>query len=417
MQERKFELAGLQVLEVGKSWSEADGDVAEAIDFCRFYAKEMRKLTKPQRVGHAPGEVSQFHYRPRGVCLVISPWNFPLAILTGMVGAGLVTGNTVIMKPAEQSSLVAAQLMSVLREAGLPAGVFQFVPGYGEEVGEYLVNHAKVATIAFTGSRDVGLKIMEKASRHQAGQTFVKRCLVEMGGKNAIIIDIDADLDEAVNGVIHSAFGFQGQKCSACSRAIVLDEIYDRFVERLVETAKSVKIGFAEDPGCVIGPVIDQEAQTRILRTLDDNRGKFKVLFQGSVPTEGYFVPPTIFGDVEPNSSLAQEEIFGPVLAVIRAKNIDEALKIANSTQYALTGGVYSRSPENIEKIRWDFEVGNLYINRGITGALVDRHPFGGFKLSGAGSKTGGPDYLLHFVDPRVVTENTMRRGFAPAEE
>jgi len=417
MQSRKFELAALQVLEVGKNWSEADGDVAEAIDFCRYYAKEMRRLSKPQRVGSAPGEVSLYHYRPRGVCLVIAPWNFPLAILTGMVTAGLVAGNTVIIKPAEQSSLVAAQLMSVLREAGLPAGSFQFLPGYGEEIGEYLVNHSKISTIAFTGSRDVGLKIIEKAARHKTGQQFVKRCLVEMGGKNAIIVDSDADLDEVVNGVLYSAFGFQGQKCSACSRAIVLDEIYDRFAERLVEAAKSLKVSFAEDPGCVIGPVIDHEAQTRILQTIEQNKSQFKILFQGPTPNEGYFVPPTIFGDVDPNSSLAQEEIFGPVLALIRVKNIDEAIKVANSTQYALTGGLYSRSPENIEAVRWAFECGNLYINRGITGALVERHPFGGFKLSGAGSKTGGPDYLHHFLDSRVVTENTMRRGFAPAED
>ncbi len=417
MVERKFELSALQVLEVGKNWTEADGDVAEAIDFCRFYAKEMRRLGRPHRVGHAPGEVSMYHYRPRGVSLVVAPWNFPLAILTGMVGAALVTGNTVIFKPAEQSSLVGAQLCSVLREAGLPAGVFQFLPGHGSEVGEYLVNSSRVSTIAFTGSRDVGLKIIEKASRHQPGQNFVKRCLVEMGGKNAIIVDSDADLDEAVNGVLYSAFGFQGQKCSACSRVIVLDEIYERFTERLVEAVKSIKISFAEDPACVIGPVVDKEAQERILRTISENRAKFKVLFQGETPNEGFFVPPTIFGDVDSSSSLAQEEIFGPVLAVIRAKSIDQALEFANSTQYALTGGVYSRSPENIEKVRFSFEVGNLYINRGITGALVERHPFGGFKLSGAGSKTGGPDYLLHFVDPRVVTENTMRRGFAPIED
>jgi RHH-type proline utilization regulon transcriptional repressor/proline dehydrogenase/delta 1-pyrroline-5-carboxylate dehydrogenase len=416
MSERRYELASVEVHEVGKSWSEADGDVAEAIDFCRYYAREAIRLAKPQRAGWAPGEDSQYFYQPRGVVAVIAPWNFPLAILTGMVAAASVTGNTVVMKPAEQSSLIAVKLMDILKEAKLPPEAVHFLPGYGEDVGEQIVNHPLTSLIAFTGSRDVGLRILQKAAVIHPNQNHVKKCIIEMGGKNAIIIDSDADLDEAVLGVIYSAFGYQGQKCSACSRVIVLDEIYDRFKERLIEAARSVAISTSEDPVCVIGPVIDEEAQKRIQKTIAENKQKYKVLFEGTTPAGGYFVAPTIFDDVDPSSSLAQEEIFGPVLAMIRARNIDHALEIANGTKYALTGGLYSRSPAHIEKVRSAFEVGNLYINRGSTGALVERHPFGGFKMSGVGSKTGGPDYLLQFVEPRVVTENTLRRGFAPTE-
>jgi RHH-type proline utilization regulon transcriptional repressor/proline dehydrogenase/delta 1-pyrroline-5-carboxylate dehydrogenase len=414
---RRFELAAQQVLEVGKNWSEADGDVAEAIDFCRYYARDMKRISKPQRVGHAPGEVSYYHYQPRGVTLVIAPWNFPLAILAGMTVAAAVTGNTVIMKPAEQSSIVAAGFMEVLKEAGFPSGVVNFLPGLGEEVGEYLVNRPEIAMIAFTGSREVGLHILERASRLQPGQTHVKRCIIEMGGKNAIIVDSDADLDEAVIGVMYSAFGFQGQKCSACSRVIVMEEIYDRFLERLVEATRSLRIAPSENPDSYLGAVVDEAAQKKILNTIEENKKIFEVVYQGEVPSEGYFVPPTIFGNVDSKSRLAQEEIFGPVLAVLKARDINHALEIANGTPFGLTGGLYSRSPAHIEKVKEEMNVGNFYVNRQITGALVDRHPFGGFKLSGVGSKTGGPDYLLQFVEPRVVTENTLRRGFAPAED
>lgn len=417
MKEKRFELSALQVFEVGKNWSEADADVCEAIDFCRYYAVEMRRLATPKKLGHVPGESSLYQYHPRGTALVIAPWNFPLAILTGMAMAAAVTGNTVIMKPAEQSSLIAGELMKIISEVGFPPGVVQFLPGYGEEVGEYLVKSPLVHIISFTGSKSVGLGILQKAATPSSYQNFVKKCIIEMGGKNAIIIDSDADLDEAVNGVLYSAFGFQGQKCSACSRVIVVGDIAERFTERLVEAAKSLQISASEKAGTVVGPVVDQEAYDRILKTISENEKLFEVIFKGEVPSGGYFVPPTIFNNVDPDSPLAQEEIFGPVLAVIKAKNIDEALDIANSTKYALTGGLFSRSPANIEKVRSEFEVGNLYVNRGITGALVERHPFGGFKLSGVGSKTGGPDYLLQFVEPRCVTENTLRRGFAPAEE
>jgi RHH-type transcriptional regulator, proline utilization regulon repressor / proline dehydrogenase / delta 1-pyrroline-5-carboxylate dehydrogenase len=413
----KFRLAALQVLEVGKGWREADGDVAEAIDFCRYYAREMRALSKPKRMGRVPGEVSLYHYQPRGVSLVIAPWNFPLAILTGMVTASLVTGNTVIMKPAEQSSIIGSELMRLILEVGFPKGVAHFLPGYGEEVGEYLVNHKDVSLIAFTGSKPVGLHIMRQAQNVLPGQQHIKRVIAELGGKNAIIVDSDADLDEAVTGMIYSAFGFQGQKCSACSRAIVIEPLYERFLERMLEAAKSLHIGSSEDPRSFMGPVVDEEAYKRILATIESAKSSSRLVFQGQAPAGGYFVPPTIFADVDPNSDLAQKEIFGPVLAVIKAKDMDHALKIANSTEYALTGGLYSRSPATIERVKREFEVGNLYINRGNTGALVERHPFGGFKMSGVGSKAGGPDYLLQFMEPRVVTENTMRRGFVPNDE
>lgn len=413
----RFKLIATQVLEVGKPWAEADGDIGEAIDFCRYYARHMRELQKPLRVGGLPGELSHYIYKSRGVTAVIAPWNFPLAILAGMVTAAAVAGNTVVMKPAEQSTVVAWGLMKMIQEAGFPQGVINFLPGYGEEVGEYIVNHKYTTTIAFTGSKAVGLHIMNRASQVQPGQQHVKRCIIEMGGKNAVIIDNDADLDEAVDGVLYSAFGFSGQKCSAASRVIVLDEVYDRFVDRLVESAKSIEIHPAENPKAYMGPVVDKEAYDRILGTIADAEKNHKLLFKGSVPGGGFFAPPAIFGDVPGDAKLAQAEIFGPVVAVIRAKNLDQALDIANSTEYALTGGVFSRSPANIARVKDELEVGNLYVNRGITGAMVDRHPFGGFKMSGIGSKTGGPDYLKQYMEPACVTENTLRRGFAPAED
>jgi RHH-type proline utilization regulon transcriptional repressor/proline dehydrogenase/delta 1-pyrroline-5-carboxylate dehydrogenase len=416
MSRDRFKLIATQVYEVGKPWAEADGDIGEAIDFCRYYANHMRELNKPLKLGGVPGESSQYIYKARGVTAVIAPWNFPLAILCGMATAAAVTGNTVVMKPAEQSSLVALGLMKMIQEAGFPPGVINFLPGLGEEVGEYIVNHPLTATIAFTGSKAVGLHILKQAAIIHPGQTHVKRCIIEMGGKNAMIIDSDADLDEAVDGVLYSAFGFSGQKCSAASRVIVLDEVYDRFVGRLVASAESLPILPAENPMAYMGPVVDKEAHERILAIIADAEKNYKILFRASVPEGGYFAPATIFGDVSGDSKLAQEEIFGPVVAVIRAKDLDHALQIANSTEYALTGGLFSRSPANINKVRKEFEVGTLYITRGITGAMVDRHPFGGFKMSGVGSKTGGPDYLKQYMEPACITENTLRRGFAPVE-
>lgn len=416
MHDRKWELMATQIFEVGKPWAEADGDIGEAIDFCNYYADDMLKMAAPLKVGGVPGEISQYIYKPRGVCLVIAPWNFPLAILCGQVAAALVTGNTVIMKPAEQSSLMANALYQMIKELNLPAGVVQFLPGLGEVVGEYLVNHPLTSTIAFTGSMNVGLHILNKASVPQKGQQHVKRCIIEMGGKNAVIIDSDADLDEAVDAVVYSAFGFAGQKCSAASRCIVLNDVYEKFSQRLVEATKSISVGSVLNPKNYLGPVVDKEAYDRIQGLIKKYSSQYKVLQTGTASADGYFISPTIFGDVPADSELALEEIFGPVLALIRAKDIDQALEFANGTKYALTGGLFSRSPANIAKVRNEFEVGNLYINRGITGAMVDRHPFGGFKMSGVGSKTGGPDYLKQFVEPICVTENTLRRGFAPQE-
>lgn len=414
---RRYELAAWACLECGKPWREADADICEAIDFCEYYAREMRRLASLPHV-QLPGEDNQTIYEPRGVAVVIAPWNFPLAILTGMTTAALVTGNTVIMKPAEQSSVIAAQLMAVFREIGLPPGVVNYLPGVGEEIGPMLVHHRDVALIAFTGSRGVGLSINRSAAEQQPGQDHIKRVIAELGGKNAIIVDDDADLDEAVEGVVQSAFGYAGQKCSACSRVIVLQAVHDGFLQRLVEATRSLCIAAADDPGCAVGPVIDAEARERILRAIDRGRQEGRLVYPqqpASLPPEGYFVQPHIFADVKPETMLAQEEIFGPVLAVLIARDLDEALAIANGTSYALTGGFYSRSPANIKRVRREFRVGNLYINRKITGALVGRQPFGGFKMSGIGSKAGGPDYLLQFVVPRTITENTMRRGFAPS--
>ena len=413
---RRFELAAWIVYETGKPWRESDADVAEAIDFCMYYAAEMEKLAAPQR-RDVPGEDNRYFYEPRGVAVVIAPWNFPLAILTGMATAALVAGNTVILKPAEQSSVIGAKLMECLQAAGVPPGVVNFVPGVGESIGPLLTTHPDVALIAFTGSLKVALAINEAAAKTPGGQNFVKKVIAEMGGKNAIIIDADADLDEAVKGVVDSAFGYGGQKCSAGSRAIVLDGIYDQFLNRLIEATKSLTVAPADDPGCSVGPVIDEEARDRILKVIESGKKEARLAHQtdiGSLADQGYFIAPTIFADVPEHATIAQEEIFGPVLSIIRAKDLDDAIRIANGTKYALTGGCYSRSPTHLETVKRRFRVGNLYINRKCTGALVDRQPFGGFKLSGIGSKAGGPDYLLQFLLPRTITENQMRRGFAP---
>lgn len=412
--ENRFRLMAIEILEVGKTWAEADGDITEAVDFCKYYAREMRRLGEFKKTASLPGEMSVYGYRPKGIAAVIAPWNFPLAILTGMASAALVTGNTVIMKPAEQSSVIAYELYKLMMEAGVPAGAVHCLPGLGEDVGAYLTQHPAIDLIAFTGSREVGLKILNSASQVQAGQRGLKKCIIEMGGKNAIIVDSDADLDEAVDGVVYSAFGFQGQKCSACSRVIVHELIYERFVERLVEATKSICVASAENPESYLGPVVDKESFDRIRATIEKGMAQAKLLFKAEVPTTGYFVPPTIFAVSDANSPLVQEEIFGPVLCCLKAKDLDHAFEIANGVQYGLTGGIYTRSPAAIEKAKQEFDVGNLYINRGITGAMVGRHPFGGHKMSGIGSKTGGPDYLLQFMDPITITENTLRRGFAP---
>lgn len=420
MRRRRFELAAWIVHECGKSWPSADGDVTEAIDFIEFYTAAAVQMEAPHGVD-VPGEENRFSYAPRGVAAVIAPWNFPLAILTGMTTAALATGNTVVMKPAEQSSVVGAKLMEVFVEAGLPPGVVNYLPGLGEKVGPVLVEHPKVALIAFTGSREVGLSIHLRAAEVSAqGIPYVKRVIAEMGGKNAIIVDDDADIDEAVMGVVESAFGFQGQKCSACSRAIVLNDVYDVFLRRLVDATQSMKLGPAEDPGSKVGPLIDDESRQRVLKYIElaASEGREALAVDsGPLAKQGYFVGPHIYADVAPDARIAQEEIFGPVLAVIRAKDFEEAIRILNETDYGLTAGVFSRSPAHLDQARRELMVGNVYLNRGITGALVGRQPFGGFKMSGIGSKAGGSDYLLQFVVPRTITENTMRRGFAPNAE
>jgi RHH-type proline utilization regulon transcriptional repressor/proline dehydrogenase/delta 1-pyrroline-5-carboxylate dehydrogenase len=411
---RRQELLAWQVLETGKSWPEADADVIEAIDYLEYYAREMLRLATPLRMGDIPGEDNRYLYRPRGVALIIAPWNFPLAISTGMVAAALVTGNTALYKPSSLSVVNGWQLFELFREACLPAGVLNFIPCRGEVAGDVLIGHREVDLIAFTGSREVGIGIIERAARANPGQRSIKRVIAEMGGKNAIIVDADADLDQAVSGVMQSAFSYQGQKCSACSRVIVLADCYERFLERISEAVKGISVGPPEEPENTVGPLIEGRAAERFGEYLAIARSEGKVTAQAPAPAGGFYAAPTVVTDLPAGSRLLREEIFGPLLAVIRVQDMDEALVVANDSEYALTGGLYSRNPANIRKAAQQFTVGNLYINRGITGAVVGRQPFGGFRLSGVGSKAGGPDYLLQFLEPRVVTENTMRRGFAP---
>jgi len=413
---RHFEFAAWIVYEAGKSWREADMEVGECIDFLTYYAKEMARLSDWERRELA-GEDNQYVYEPRGVTVVIAPWNFPLAIIAGMASAALVTGNTVILKPAETSAVIGYKIMELFAEVGLPPGVLNYLSGFGEEIGPTLVEHPDVAVIVFTGSQAVGTLINAQAAKTPIGQNHVKKVIAEMGGKNATIIDSDADLDEAVKGVVDGAFGYSGQKCSASSRAIVHEKVYDTFLHRLIEATKSLKIAPADDPSCQVGPVIDEESRQRIASYIEKGKKEAKLVYAGDpgpLKSQGTFVAPHLFADVDRNATIAQEEIFGPVVAVIKAKDFDDALAIANGVNYALTGAVFSRSPANIEAARKRFRVGNLYINRKSTGAFVCRQPFGGFKLSGIGSKAGGPDYLLQFMVPRTITENTMRRGFAP---
>jgi RHH-type proline utilization regulon transcriptional repressor/proline dehydrogenase/delta 1-pyrroline-5-carboxylate dehydrogenase len=417
-------LAGIMTKEAAKNWAEADGDVCEAVDFCEFYAAEARHLFAPERLRSLIGESNDEIAEPRGVTAVISPWNFPLAICMGMTVAALVTGNTVIVKPAEQTPGIAKRMCEILWEAGAPKDVLQFLPGVGEVVGAALVADARVGTIAFTGSREVGLAILRAANSRDPLKAIgsgvspaLPRVICELGGKNAVIVDSSADLDEAVLAVRQSAFGFGGQKCSAASRVIVMEDIHDLFVRRLVESARLLNVGDPTKPGTDIGPVIDAEAGTKIRRYIEIGKQEATLAF-GHPATGEYngkpLVGPHIFTGVVATHRLAQEEIFGPVLAVMKAKDFDEALAIANGTPYKLTGGLFSRTPTHIEKARREFRVGNLYLNRGITGALVGRQPFGGFGMSGGGTKAGGAHYLRHFVDLRAITENTMRRGFAP---
>ncbi len=415
LEERRHELNAWMVFEGGKPLHQADAEVSEAADFCQYYATEMERLDA-DIIYDVAGETDRYRYRPKGLVLVISPWNFPLAIPTGMTVAALVTGNCVMLKPAAVTSVIAAKLSEILVEAGIPKGVFQYLPGRGSTVGHHLVKHRDVNMIVFTGSQEVGCQIYADAAILQPQQQHLKRVVAEMGGKNAIIIDESADLDQAVQGVVYSAFGYSGQKCSACSRVIVAAPIYETFVARLVAATRSLNVGDAQLPSTQVGPVIDETAQKRIRAYIAKGKEEATLALELPSPEQGYFVGPVIFTDVNPLGTIAQEEIFGPVLAVMKAESFEAGLAIANNTPYALTGGLYSRTPSHIDQATEDFEVGNLYINRTITGAIVARQPFGGFKLSGVGSKAGGPDYLLQFLDPRTVTENVQRQGFAPIE-
>jgi RHH-type proline utilization regulon transcriptional repressor/proline dehydrogenase/delta 1-pyrroline-5-carboxylate dehydrogenase len=412
LRERRDEIAALMVFEAGKPWPEADADVCEAIDFCEFYAREALRLEAGGTVQSPPGEDNRLRYRARGVVAVIAPWNFPLAIPTGMVTAALAAGNPVCLKPAEQTPATALRLVEALDAAGLPAGVLGFLPGRGEVAGVRLVEHPDVAVIAFTGSRAVGLAIAGQAATVRPGQRQIKRVITELGGKNPIIVSHDADPDEAVPGIAASAFGFAGQKCSAASRLIVDRRVYEPIVSRLVAHAEVLVLGHPSAPDVTIGPVIDADAHQRLLQVQRQTRGRVR-LWRDDVPDGGWYVGPMIVDEMPAGEPIAVDEQFGPILAVFPADSIDHAFALANSSDYALTAGIYSRSPETLERAGRELRAGNIYLNRGITGAVVGRQPFGGFGLSGIGSKAGGPDYLVQFCDPVAVTENTLRQGFA----
>jgi 1-pyrroline-5-carboxylate dehydrogenase len=407
IRKRKFEFCAWLTYEVGKNWAEADADVAETIDFLEFYAREALRLAGSTTPIQLPGERNQLLYIPMGVCAVIPPWNFPFAIMAGMTAAAIVTGNTVIVKPSSEAPTIAARFLDLLEEAGMPPGVVNFCTGSGTLFGSALVEHRKTRLIAFTGSKKVGLEINARAAQTQPGQIWIKRAILEMGGKDSIIVSTDCDLDTAVDGVVAAAFGFSGQKCSACSRAIVEDSVYDVFLERVQERIQALKVG---DPAgnANVGPVVNRAAMDKILSYIEIGKGEGRLVAGGNAVTTtegGYYLEPTVIADVAPNARIAQEEIFGPVLAVIRARDFDEALEIANNTEYGLTGAVYSSSREKLEHARKMFHVGNLYLNRKCTGAMVGAHPFGGFNMSGTDSKAGGPDYLLLFTQAKSIAE------------
>ncbi len=406
IRDRKFELAALVCYEVGKAWPEADADIAETIDFLEFYGREMLRLAEPQKLTPMKGEKNFLVYIPLGVGVIIPPWNFPCAIMAGLVAASLVTGNTVVLKPASDSPAIAAKYVDILYEAGIPKDAVNFITGSGGSVGNSLVTHPKTRYIGFTGSKEVGLHISELAGKAMPGQIWIKRTVLEMGGKDSIVVDEEADVDAAVEGTVQSAFGYQGQKCSACSRVIVSEKIYDTFVQKLVGSTKKITVGPSDNPNNYMGPVVSEAAMKTILNYIEVGKKEGKVLTGGKRASgDGYFIEPTIIADVDPKARLAQEEVFGPVLAVIRAKNYEHALEIANNTEFGLTGAVYSKNPEKLRKAEETFHVGNLYLNRKCTGAMVGAHPFGGFNMSGTDSKTGGKDYLLLFLQAKSVAE------------
>ena len=417
MRQHRDDIAALQCVEAGKPWDQADGDVCEAIDFCEYYGREVLRLdaARADLVQSPPGEANRLTYQGKGVTAVIAPWNFPFAIPCGMSVAAVAAGNPVILKPAEQTPAVAWHIAEALLAAGAPKGVFQLLPGLGEDVGARLVEHPDVAVVAFTGSRAVGLELNRIAATPQPGQRHLKKVVCELGGKNPLIIDDDADLDQAVPAAAYSAFGYAGQKCSAASRLIVLDRVYDAAVARLVGCTQELLVGHPATPGVQVGPVIDPDAHKRLLRAVQDAPSQGEVLLaREDVPDTGWFIGPTIVAVGDPAVPIARDELFGPVLAVLRARDFDHALELANGTDYALTAGLFSRSPVHLRRAAAELRAGNVYLNRHITGAVVGRQPFGGYGMSGIGSKAGGRDYLLQFLDPRVSTENTLRQGFAP---
>ncbi|HKW13980.1 MAG TPA: L-glutamate gamma-semialdehyde dehydrogenase [Candidatus Krumholzibacteria bacterium] len=407
IRDNKYEYAAWMVFEVGKSWVEADADVAETIDFLEFYGREALRLADDQPLTRISGEKNRLEYIPLGVGAVIPPWNFPMAIMAGMTSAAIVSGNTVVLKPSSDSPIIAAKFIEVLEKCGVPAGVVNFVPGGGREVGEYLVTHPKTRFIAFTGSKEVGLHINLEASKKREGQLWIKRAVLEMGGKDSIVVDDDCDLNEAAKGVAAAAFGFQGQKCSACSRAIVHEKVYDSFVKKLLPLVANLKQGPPSDSKDInMGPVINENAQQSILDYIEAGKTEGELLAGGMrAAGKGYFIQPTVFGDVPRDATISLEEIFGPVLALIKARNFDDAIDIANNTEYGLTGAVYSNNRAHLDQASRDFHVGNLYLNRKCTGALVGVHPFGGFNMSGTDSKAGGRDYLLLFTQAKVMSE------------
>lgn len=406
LRRRKFEFAAWLTIEAGKTRAEADADAAEAIDFLEYYGRQMMQLSERQPLTRAPGEDNEWQYIPLGVGIVISPWNFPLAIMAGMTAAAFVAGNAVVLKPASATPVIAAKFMEVLAEAGTPPGVVNYLPGNGSEIGDYLVDHPLTRFISFTGSRDVGLRIHERSAKIHPGQRWMKRFVAEMGGKDAIIVDENADLDWAAQGIVQSAFGFSGQKCSACSRAIVHEKVYDDALERVIRLTRALKIGDPKDADTFVGPLIDEQAFNKVLSYIERGKKESALALGGQpVASPGYFVQPTIFVDAPPESNIMRDEIFGPALAFAKARDFDDALRIANDTEYGLTGSVYSNNRTNLEKARDEFHVGNLYFNRKCTGAVVGVHPFGGFNLSGTNSKAGGPDYLRLFTQAKVVSE------------
>ena len=415
MRQRKHEMSAWMIHEVSKTWAEADGDTAEAIDFCEFYGREILRYAAGQPLTEIEGEKNSLQYIALGVGTVIPPWNFPLAIMAGMTAAAAVTGNTVVLKPSSDAPTIAYKFFELLEEAGMPAGVVNFMTGSGAEVGDVIVDHPKTRFVAFTGSKEIGLRINERAAKVQEGQLWIKRVIAEMGGKDAIIVAEDANLDDAALGIVQAAFGFQGEKCSACSRAIIDAKVYEPMLERIVERTEKVRVGDPTDPGTTMSAVINEKAFKTINNYIEKGKAEGGRLLAGggSDGAQGFFIEPTVIADVKPGATIEQEEIFGPVLAVIKADGYDDALRIANDTQFGLTGAVYSADEEKLERARREFHVGNLYLNRKCTGALVGVHPFGGFNMSGTDSKAGGRDYLLLFMQAKV---SSMKLGATVGE-